>query len=135
MCKNDLHPANDHSSIELTEEGIIISFNDEQFLKTEFQIFATDWGIFIFVKDEQLKKAFSLIATTDGGITILVNDLHSSNEIESTHESIFAYLLSLFWQNSTFWIPVIKTIGNIIYFRNSCNIEINSGDSDFFYWY
>lgn len=45
---NVLMPSNEYSSIDVNEDGIDISVNDEQLEKTLFPIFVTDWGIIIW---------------------------------------------------------------------------------------
>lgn len=60
-------PWNAYSSINLTEEGIEISFNDEQFKKVHWWISLID-GIGISFKFKQWLKASIPIDVTDDGI-------------------------------------------------------------------
>ena len=71
-----MHPSNTHFPIDLIDDGIEISFNDEQSTKAFDSIDSTDDGIYNFFNDEHPEKAFDPI---DIGIEISFNDEHPEN--------------------------------------------------------
>ncbi|KAK8839881.1 hypothetical protein M9Y10_031594 [Tritrichomonas musculus] len=63
----------------VTEEGIFISFNEEQFLKVSFSIRFKGERIEMFIKDKQRWKQLQPISITDSGIVISDKEEHSLN--------------------------------------------------------
>lgn len=96
-----------NSPIDLTEEGIFISVNDEYDLNAKLSIFTKEHGSpnKIRFKDEQLSNAEQSISVTDEGIKICFSAKQQQKEktfslIIWIYDSMFTQLITPFGSNS-----------------------------------
>lgn len=78
-CSNDMHPLNAYLAIELTEDGICISFNSEHSLKQWLPIDLTEEGHSKNILERwlHLLNTYSLNDWREDGIDISFNAGHS----------------------------------------------------------
>ena len=73
---NDEQPWNIYDPVSITEEGMVISTNDEQSAKREPSILVKDEEIVIFLSEMQLEKVLLPISVTEDGMIISFKDEH-----------------------------------------------------------
>ena len=79
ISSNDLHSENAYSSINVTEEGILIWMSEKHLSKVCFSIDVKEDKISIFVNFSHPQKAYSPIDFTEEGILICVSDENLPN--------------------------------------------------------
>ena len=130
-----MHSEKAFSSIDVTESGIEICFNDLQLLKALFFIVVTVNGISISSNDVQYSNVLSSIYVIDEGIENDTNDVHPLNALSSMNvidEGNFMCVMLLFDLKSLFGIlvkfPVISI--DLIPLKISLLIDESDDGSD-----